>query len=124
MIAAKCAKCGTIREFERLPKKFCCSECGILNTPQPETDGSGEQACGCLLPERPEWRLPSGEIDSPDGIHLYTTADDATGLTREEWIQIFGYDPEIVLKTMRQLGKEGKEGYVNTSTLGHRGHAR
>jgi hypothetical protein len=118
MEKAKCAKCGALREFEKLPKKFCCSECGILNTPRPETAGTGAQACGCLLPEKFEWKMPSGVLEPVGSEPLYTTADDATGLTRKEWTETFGYDPVIVIASMRKLGKEGKEGYYNTSTLG------
>lgn len=118
--SAKCAKCGFINEVPDKAKKFCCSECGILNTPQPETAGTGEEACGCLLPEKFEWKLPSGQINSATGETLYTTADDATPLSRAEWVACFGYDPVIVLENMRKRGKEGVEGCVNTSTLGKR----
>jgi hypothetical protein len=118
MVDAKCAKCGQIRTFEKLPKKFCCSGCGILNTPQPETAGTADQACGCILPESFEWIMPSGKVTPAGGEALYTTADDGTQLTRKEWIETFGYDPEIVLKSMRTLGENGAEGYTNLSTLG------
>jgi hypothetical protein len=120
MAGFKCAKCGTVREFEKVPKKFCCSECGILNTPANENAGTGEHAADCILPESFEWKLPLGVIGSATGEDFYKTADDATGLTRAEWIETFGYDPVIVLASMRKLGNEGKEGYINTSTLGKR----
>lgn len=116
---AKCANCGVIRTFEKdLPKKFCCSGCGVLNTPQPETAGTGDQACGCLLPTSFEWIEPSGKLEPAGGEPLFTTADDATPLTRIEWIETFGRDPVVVLEIMRNLGRKGKEGYFNTSTLG------
>ena len=118
MVYAKCAKCGVEQPFATLPKKFCCPECGILNTPVPDTYGTGDQACGCLLPESFEWKLPSGKISSSAGEVFYTTADDATKLTRVEWIDTFGYDPEVVLRIMREKGKTGSEGTVNTSSLG------
>jgi len=117
---AKCAKCGAIAKFDKLPKKFCCSECGILNTPQPATAGTGDQACGCILPEKFEWKLPVGGITSPTGEELFTTADDGTALSRKEWIETFGYDPVVVLAAMRKLGEDGKEGYTNLSTLGRK----
>lgn len=118
MVKAKCGKCGAIKSFEVLPKKFCCSICGILNTPQPNTVGTGEQACECLLPTSFEWKLPVGEAGSATGEIKYLTADDATALTREEWVNAFGYDPVIVRRNMKRLGKDGVEGYVNLSTLG------
>jgi hypothetical protein len=73
-----------------------------------------------LLPEGPEYLLPSGVLKGAGGKILYTTADDGTGLTREDWVETFGYDPVIVLENMRRLGKEGVEGYFNTSSLGKR----
>lgn len=117
---AKCAKCGTINTIPDNAKKFCCSSCGILNTPQPETAGTGEHAADCILPEQFEWRLPLGKKESATGEILYLTADDGTGLSREDWVECFKYDPEIVLQTMRKQGKEGVEGYENLSTLGKR----
>ena len=98
---AKCASCGLISELPDGAKKFVCPGCGVLNTPQPEGTGSGEEACGCLLPNRMEWLLPAGKIEYANGITHYTTADDGTGLTRQEWIETFGVDPEVVLKKMR-----------------------
>ena len=117
MVYAKCAKCGAEQPFAKLPKKFCCPECGILNTPVPDTYGTGDQACGCLLPESFEWKLPSGKISSSAGEVFYTTADDATKLTRVEWIDTFGYDPEVVLRVMRNTGKTGEHSKFNTSIL-------
>jgi hypothetical protein len=67
-----------------------------------------------------EWKLPVGGIDSVTGDEIYTTADDATPLSRIEWLACFGYDPKIVLEKMRKLGKEGKPGFLNLSTLGKR----
>ena len=122
MVKAKCANCGTETEFLKLPKKFICQSCGILNTPVPETYGTASQACGCLLPDKPEWLLPTGCLKSPiDELHdIYTTADDATGISRLDWITIYGYDPKVVLANMRKLGQEGVPGYVNLSTLGEK----
>lgn len=119
---AKCAKCGYINNVPDDAKKFCCSSCGVLNTPQPDTAGTGDQACGCLLPERHEFFLPSGKITDPRGAlyDQFLTADDGTSISREKWIRDFGYDPEIIWQNMRKQGKEGVEGYVNLSTLGKR----
>jgi hypothetical protein len=117
---AKCAKCGAIREFAKLPLKFCCSACGVLNTPQPENTGAGDQACGCLLPEKFEYLLPSGKIGDIRGslYDKFLTADDGTAISRTEWVEIYGYDPEIVWQNMRKQGKNGIDGYLNLSTLG------
>lgn len=118
MVYAKCAKCGVEQPFAKLPKKFCCPECGILNTPVPDTFGTGDQACGCLLPESFEWKLPSGKISSSAGEVFYTTADDATKLTRVEWIDAFGFDPEVVLRVMRENSKASHNGITGLSIIG------
>jgi hypothetical protein len=120
---AKCANCGTIREFSEeqypggLPEKFCCSKCGVLNTPQDENTGTGEQACGCLMPTDPSFLLPAGEFRRADGELEYATADDGTRLSRRKWIEIFGTDPTVLWRSQKKLGEEGVEGYYNTSTL-------
>ena len=117
MAKAKCAKCGTQTEFPKLPKKFVCPECGVLNTPQPATAGTADQACGCILPTSFEWRLPAGEFETPEGP-LFSTADDGTKLTLQEWIETFGSNPRIARAWMKKMGIEGKPGFVNVSTLG------
>ncbi len=115
---AKCANpdCGKITEIPDNAKKFLCS-CGVVNTPQPETAGTGEEACGCLLPTGFEWTLPAGRFETPKGT-LYATADDGTKLTRQEWIDQMGSDPEILKAWMEKMGREGKPGFENVSTLG------
>lgn len=116
---AKCANpdCGKITEIPDNAKKFLCNDCGCVNTPQKENAGSGEEACGCLLPTGFAWRLPSGEFETPEGT-MYSTADDGTMLTRDEWIAAFGSDPAILKAWMRKMGREGKSGFKNVSTLG------
>lgn len=118
MVQLKCAnsRCGSITELPAMPKKFICSQCGVLNTPHSENVGSGSEACGCILPTSFEWKLPVGCIGDPDNP-MYITADDGTALTRLEWIGIFGYDPKIKLAAMRKRGEDGVPGFVNLSRL-------
>jgi hypothetical protein len=118
MSKAKCGHCGTVRVFPGdLPEKFCCSKCGCLNTPQDANAGTGDQACGCIIPTDPSFLLPAGEFERADGEWEYATADDGTRLSRRKWIEIFGTDPKILWAKQHKLGVEGKEGYFNTSTL-------
>lgn len=120
---AKCANCGAITEFaDGLPVKYICSGCGTLNTPKPEDYGSGEEACGCILPKRHEWLLPAGKIGDPRGslYDSFLTADDGTPIKRTKWIEIYGYDPEVLWQKLRAQGENGVEGYLNLSTLGKR----
>ncbi len=121
MVKLKCAnsRCGHITELPAMPKKFVCSECGVLNTPQPATSGSGDEACGCLLPEGFEWLLPAGEFEGPKGPE-FATADDGTRLTLDQWIEDFGSDPRKLRAWMTKMGIEGRPGYANLSTLGRR----
>ena len=107
MTSFKCANCGAITDLPKKPKKFVCSTCGVLNTPA--TEMVADEACGCILPTGFEWKLPAGEFDTPNG-KLFSTADDGTMLTREEWISIFGSDPVIASEWMKKA-KDGKPGF-------------
>jgi len=113
----RCANCETVVEFPSRPKKFICPECGAPNTPTSGTEGTGAGACDCILPTGFEWREPAGVIF--DGAtYLFKSPDDGKELTRDQWIQIYGYDPQKRLEYMRKLGKEGVPGFKNLSTLG------
>jgi hypothetical protein len=113
----KCAGCGEITTLPAMPKKFICKFCGAPNTPIPETYGTSDQACGCILPTSFEWKLPAGTIGEDDNI-MYISPDDGVALTRIEWIEIYGFDPKPKLEEMRRRGREGVPGYKNVSTLG------
>lgn len=116
MVTLKCANCGETTELSLMPKKFVCPVCGVLNTPQSENAGTGDEACGCILPTGFEWKLPVGVFETPSG-KLYATADDGTKLTKAEWIAAFGSDPDILKEWMTKMGKEGADGFKNLSTL-------
>ena len=113
MTPYKCAKCEKITDLPDEIKKFVCPSCGVLNTPQRENAGTGSEACGCLLPTGFEWRLPVGEFETPNGM-MYSTADDGTMLSREEWITAFGSDPVIQRAFMKRMA-EGRPGFKNLS---------
>ena len=121
-IQLKCANCSAITELPKMPKKFLCKECGVVNTPHDENYGSGEEACCCILPTGFEWTLPVGEFHvpptagNPEGL-LFATADDGEKLTLREWLEAFGSDPRVLRNWMKKMGKEGAEGHVNLSTL-------
>ena len=119
MTPYKCANCETITELPDVIKKFVCPVCGVLNTPRRENAGTGDEACCCLLPDSFEWLLPAGEFETPNGM-LYSTADDSTMLTAKEWIATFGADPALLKAWMKKMGREGKPGFKNLSTLGGR----
>ena len=118
---AKCANCGRISEISDGAKGFICGNCGVMNIPQSEDFGTGEEACGCLVPEGAEWLLPSGEFhvfpttENPEGLE-YATAEGAR-FTLREWIDYFKTDPRIAREWMKKLGKEGADGFKNLSTL-------
>jgi hypothetical protein len=117
LVKLKCAGCGAITELPAMPKKFICKSCGAPNTPQPETAGTADEACGCILPTGFEWKFPVGVIGEGENV-MYITPDDGIPLTRIEWIEIYGYDPKAKLAEMRRRGEVGVPGYVNLSTLG------
>lgn len=116
MESFECANCETITEFEKRPKKFLCPVCGVLNTPKSEDSGTGKNACGCLLPTGFEWTLPAGVVETPNGT-FYASPDDGTLLSFDEWVAAFGSDPAKAKAWMKKMGEEGKEGFVNLSTL-------
>lgn len=121
---AKCANCGTVSdELPEETKGFICKNCGAMNIPQSEDAGSGDEACGCIIPTGAEWRLPSGEFkvfptsENPEGLE-YTTAE-GKRFTLREWIRDFKTDPRIAREWMKNNGK-GVDGFVNVSTLGRK----
>lgn len=119
MVNLKCAGCGKEWTQDKIPsKKFICPVCGALNTVLSDLSGTGDQACGCLLPTSFEWKLPAGEFQTPFGLE-YTTAD-GDRMTRLEWIDDFGCDPKVLWQNMKTYGKEGIPGFANLSTLGRK----
>lgn len=116
-VKLKCANCGAITELPEMPKLFICKSCGAPNNPQPETAGSGDQACGCILPTGFEWKEPAGCIGEGDNV-MYIDPAHGIALTRIEWINTYMNDPKPQLEKMRERGKQGVPGYFNTSTLG------
>ncbi len=116
MVKLICHGCGDEKNPSVAPKEFVCSICGAVNI-VPVLSGTHPEACGCLPPTSFEWRLPLGVNTDPMGVKHYKTAQN-TEMTKEEFINAFGCDPDIVLERMRELGIEGQEGFVNLSTLG------
>jgi phage FluMu protein Com len=119
MVNLKCAGCGKMWSQDKVPsKQFICPQCGAVNNVEWENAGTGDQAAGCLLPTTFEWKMPSGEFQTPFGLE-YTTAD-GKRMTRIEWINDYGCDPKILYDNMRKYGKEGMPGFTNLSTLGRK----
>ena len=114
MVKLKCHNCGREIEVETPPKEFVCT-CGAVNV-VPTFDGTGDAACTCLVPTGFEWQEPAGVKAGPGG-KIYITAQ-GTEMTKDEYIKAFKLDPDLALAYMRELGREGKEGYTNVSTLG------
>lgn len=88
-------------------KNVICHKCGSVN--RLETDKLFEQTeeedwLICDQPENFEWRLPAGKITPVIGDPIYITGSGAH-LSRNEYIERYGIDPEIALKMMRQMGR-------------------
>ena len=115
-LTLKCHKCGEEKETELHPKEFVCKNCGAVNVVA--YDNSSEDSAGCIPPTSFEWTLPAGVMEGPTG-KTYVTAQ-GSHMTKEEYIDAFGLDPDMAINWMRKMGEEGKEGYFNTSTLGKR----
>ena len=99
MVTLKCHNCGSEKETDKPPKEFVCKVCGGVNV-VPLTDGTADQACGCLAPDGFEWTLPAGKKTSAVGETVYITAQGSM-MTKSEYIEAFGLDPEIALAYMR-----------------------
>ena len=97
-VTLKCHNCGAETELEKKPKEFKCLVCGAVNV-VPLTDGAADQACGCIAPTGFEWTLPAGKLSGPSGT-VYVTAQ-GSHMTKAEYIEAFGLDPEIALAYMR-----------------------
>lgn len=119
MTKFKCHQCGAVKELASDTKEWGCNNCGSVNV-VPQFDGTGDEACTCLVPPRwAGWAKPAGARQSPGEETLYQTAQ-GTWLTEEQYIRDLGIKPSIVLEAMRKLGREGTPGYFNCSTLGKR----
>ena len=121
MVKVKCANCGTERDLpvDNIPPKFVCTNklCGALNSTVVTGEGA-DQACDCMLPTTPEYKMPAGRFWYPGVGWKYASPDDGTQLTEAEWADVFGYSPAIVYDEMKKLGREGMAGFKNLSTLG------
>lgn len=104
----KCHGCGSEKETDLRPKEFVCKICGAVNIVQ-YNDGSSEDAAGCIPPTSFEWSLPAGILESPAG-KIYVTAQ-GSHMSKAEYIDAFGIDPDIAKEWMKKMAAEGKPGF-------------
>ena len=109
-----CHGCGRTLDTDKRPKEWCCSLCGAINVVNYVEEG-GVTAASCIPPKGFEWKEPAGVLEGPSG-KIYVSAQ-GTHMTKEEWMEAWGVDPEINLRWMRNMGKKGRKGYANMSTL-------
>jgi len=112
-----CHGCGRTIDTELKPKEFVCNLCGAVNVVKYVEEG-GLTAASCIPPTGFEWKEPSGVLEGPSG-KIFVSAQ-GTYMTKKEWMEAYGVDPEINLTWMRNMGKTGKEGYANMSTMADR----
>ena len=99
MVILKCHNCGSKKETDSPPKEFVCKICGGVNVVA-LTDGTADQAGGCIAPTGFEWTLPAGKKTTAVGKTMYITAQ-GSEMSKAEYIEAFGLDPEIALAYMR-----------------------
>lgn len=116
LVKLKCHGCGREVEVEKAPKEFVCSDCGCVNIVPIVTDS--DEPLGCIPPTGFEWTLPSGVLEGPQG-KIFETAQ-GSHMSKQEYIDAFGFDPELAIEWERKMGREGKPGYFNSSTLGRK----
>lgn len=109
MVTLRCHGCGREAKTDNPPKEFVCKVCGAVNVVLQIAETSSE-ACGCLPPTGFEWTLPAGMKEGPGG-RIYITAQ-GTEMTKQEYIDAFGLDPDIAREWMRKMGRDGKKGFV------------
>ncbi len=93
-------------------KKLICHHCGsvnLLDTQQLEADVNQENDdwLECSEPDDFQWRLPAGKITPVVGDPIYITGG-GLKLTRGQYIEQYGIDPEIALTMMRGMGRAVK----------------
>jgi len=116
MKVLKCHGCGSVKETDKNPKEFVCKNCGAKND-VPDGNGTFERPLDCLPPKGFEWALPTGKLTDPAGNVIYRTAQ-GNDMSKADFIEFFGCDPDIMLRKMREMGVKGVKGYKNLSTLG------
>jgi hypothetical protein len=109
MVTLRCHGCGREAKAEKLPKEFICKVCGAVNV-VPQNAESAIDAAGCLPPKSFEWTLPAGFKEGPAG-KIFVTAQ-GSEMTKQEYIEAFGIDPEIALIWMKKMRSEGKSGFT------------
>ncbi len=95
----KCHGCDATLKIDHQIKEFVCEDCGCVNVTM-TTDLESDDAASCIPPTSFEWKLPAGQIGSPVSGYLYVTAQ-GSQLTKAEYIEAFGIDPEVALNYMR-----------------------
>lgn len=114
MMLLKCHGCGAEKETDKRPKEFVCKDCGAKNVVDYNT-GSVDQAASCIPPTGFEWELPAGKLEGPKG-QIYITAQ-GSQMSKEEYIDCFGIDPDLAKAWMKKMGIKGKKGFKNLSTM-------
>lgn len=84
-----------------LKKRYICSCCGAeLDIKKTKKADFANGWVECLPPEGREWKVPSAKKELSDGSTLYM--DTYNNLhTREEFIELFGVDPEKSIHYIR-----------------------
>jgi len=108
-VTLRCHGCGREAKAEKLPKEFICKVCGAVNV-VPQNAETFEDAAGCLPPASFEWTLPAGVKEGP-GVKIYITAQ-GSEMTKQEYIEAFGIDPDLARAWMQKMGRKGKSGFV------------
>ncbi|OPY54131.1 MAG: hypothetical protein A4E49_01176 [Methanosaeta sp. PtaU1.Bin112] len=90
-------------------KKFICNNCGALNVATEADLKSDGDWLKCTLPQGFEWILPAGKITPVIGEAIYISGL-GEHLSREEYLNKHGIDPEIAYNLMR-----GNSGYRSAS---------
>jgi len=81
-------------------EKVICPHCGTVSEVDAEEWDPKTGWLKCITPTGFEWILPAGEVTTVTGKVFYVTAE-GTWLSKEEYIDRYGLDPEIAYRNMR-----------------------
>jgi hypothetical protein len=99
--------------------KVICRNCGSVNEKDREVLLNPEYSFGdwlCELPSNFEWILPVGKISPIVGNPLYVSSLGGS-LSREDYIEKYGLDPEIAYQLMRKEGAKSIAKAMDSATV-------
>jgi len=91
-----CHNCGNVINVDEAPQQYICKVCGAINVVEIKCRRNWMHP-----PTSFEWVLPAGVMVDAIGRKTYVTAD-GRYMTKDRYMDEFGFDPDIALENMRK----------------------